>query len=94
MWVPLTLLVLYLVLMFMMCRVLDLLLWCQQGISPTVIVDPIVLSVRQLKQLLEVRGVSYTGYVERQELAHLVKASGNFSFHAKVIYLNLFQLYT
>lgn len=77
MWVPLMLLLLYLVLMFMMCRVLDVLFWCQQGISPTVIVDPIVLSVRQLKQLLEIRGVSYTGYVEKQELAHLVKASAD-----------------
>lgn len=84
-WVPLIILLLYLVLMFMMCRVLDLLLWCQQGISPTVIVDPIVLSVRQLKQLLEIRGVSYTGYVEKQELVHLVKSSGNFSFHCKVV---------
>jgi hypothetical protein len=53
-----------------------LVLWYQHGISSTQIVDPLLLSVRQLKHLLENRGVSYAGYVEKKELAQLVEASG------------------
>lgn len=75
-WVLATLLTIYLVLVFLLCRILDLVLWYQHGISSTVIVDPLLLSVRQLKQLLENRGVSYAGYVEKKDLAHLVEASG------------------
>ncbi|KAG8310450.1 hypothetical protein J6590_063824 [Homalodisca vitripennis] len=73
-WVPVALLVSYLVLMFMVSRLLDLLAWCHQG-AATDLVDPIMLSVRQLKQLLELRGVSYTGYYEKRELAQLVQSS-------------------
>lgn len=70
---PLALLLTYLALMFVVARLLDLLVWYRQGDM----VDPFVLSVRQLKQLLEVRGVSYTGYYEKKELALLVESSGN-----------------
>jgi len=75
-WVQATLLTIYLVLVFVLCRILDLVLWYQHGISSTQIVDPLLLSVRQLKQLLENRGVSYAGYVEKKDLAQLVEASG------------------
>lgn len=75
-WIQTTLLIIYLVLVFIISRILDLVLWYQHGISSTQIVDPLLLSVRQLKQLLENRGVSYTGYVEKKELAELVEASG------------------
>ncbi|PNF21993.1 hypothetical protein B7P43_G17696 [Cryptotermes secundus] len=74
-WIQTTLLIIYLVLVFVISRILDLVLWYQHGISSTQIVDPLLLSVRQLKQLLENRGVSYTGYVEKKELAELVEAS-------------------
>lgn len=40
------------------------------------LVDPIVLSVRHLKQILDNRGISYTGCVEKNELVQLVKESG------------------
>lgn len=76
-WVALVLLLLYLVLVFISFRVLDLILWCNHGIPSTHIVDPLLLSVRQLKQLLEIRGVSYTGYVEKKELVELVQESAN-----------------
>lgn len=75
-WIQTTLLIIYLVLVFIISRILDLVLWYHHGISSTQIVDPLLLSVRQLKQLLENRGVSYTGYVEKKELAELVEASG------------------
>lgn len=76
-WVQATLLTIYLVLVFVFCRILDLVLWYQRGISSTQIVDPLLLSVRQLKQLLENRGVSYAGYVEKKDLAQLVEASAD-----------------
>ncbi|XP_054263281.1 E3 ubiquitin-protein ligase RNF103-like [Macrosteles quadrilineatus] len=78
-WTPLCLLVLYLVLMFMVARLLDLLTWCHQGVTPTDMVDPLLLSVRQLKLLLEIRGISYTGYYEKRELAHLVESTADVS---------------
>jgi hypothetical protein len=75
-WVPFFLLVFYLLLMFMVARLIDLLTWCHQGVTPTDMVDPLLLSVRQLKLLLGVRGVVYTGYYEKRELAQLVESSG------------------
>ncbi|KAJ4435680.1 hypothetical protein ANN_18296 [Periplaneta americana] len=75
MWIQVILLVIYFVLVFLISRILDLVLWYQHGISSTQIVDPLLLSVRQLKHLLENRGVSYAGYVEKKELAQLVEAS-------------------
>lgn len=77
-WVALVLLLTYLLLVFLAFRFLDIMLRYQEGVLTTHTINPILLSVRQLKQLLEVRGVSYTGYVEKQELAHLVEASGKF----------------
>lgn len=75
--VALTLLLVYLILVFLAFRFLDIILWYQHGVPSTQIVNPLLLSVRQLKQLLEVRGVSYTGYVEKKELAQLVEDSAD-----------------
>lgn len=76
-WIALALLFLYLVIVFIAFRILDLIYFCQYGLPSTTIVDPFLLSVKQLKQLLEVRGVSYTGYVEKKELVELVKDSAD-----------------
>jgi len=64
------------VLLFLLCRIIDLVLSYKDGIAPTQIVHPLLLSVLQLKQLLENRGVSYDGYVEKKDLAQMVEASG------------------
>lgn len=79
MWAALVLLLLYMLTVFLGSRVLDIVLWCttEQGRQ---LVDPFLLSVRQLKQLLETRGVSHTGYIEKQELAQLVQDSGMMVF--------------
>ncbi|XP_075221949.1 E3 ubiquitin-protein ligase RNF103-like [Lycorma delicatula] len=76
MWAALVLLLLYMLTVFLGSRVLDIVLWCttEQGRQ---LVDPFLLSVRQLKQLLETRGVSHTGYIEKQELAQLVQDSAD-----------------
>lgn len=50
--------------------------------SPIQVLDPrLLLGVRQLKALLDARGVGYAGCVEKHELAELVENSG------KIIYL-------
>lgn len=76
MWAALVVLLLYMLTVFLGSRVLDIVLWCttEQGQQ---LVDPFLLSVRQLKQLLETRGVSHTGYIEKQELAQLVQESAD-----------------
>lgn len=75
MWAALVLLLLYMLTVFLGSRVLDIVLWCTAEQSQQ-LVDPFLLSVRQLKQLLETRGVSHTGYIEKHELAQLVQDSG------------------
>lgn len=42
----------------------------------TSILDPVTLSVRQLKRILETRGVSYVGALEKQDLTTLVNTYG------------------
>lgn len=79
MWVKILLLSLYLLLLFFLTRLLEAASWYQGGklFFPTrTILDPFSLSVRKLKQLLDSRGVSYAGVVEKQELTTLVDASG------------------
>lgn len=76
-WLQVTLFFVYLLLVFFVSRIIDLVLWYHQGMPSTQIVDPFFLSVRQLKQLLESRGVSYTGYVEKKELVLLAKDSAH-----------------
>lgn len=76
-WSQVILFFVYAVLVFFVSRIIDLVLWYHQGMPSTQIVDPLLLSVRQLKQLLENRGVSYTGYVEKKELAQLAEETAH-----------------
>ncbi|XP_023213523.1 E3 ubiquitin-protein ligase RNF103-like isoform X2 [Centruroides sculpturatus] len=79
MWVKILLLSLYLLLLFFLTRLLEAASWYHGGrlFFPTrTVLDPFSLSVRKLKQLLDSRGVSYAGVVEKQELTTLVDASG------------------
>jgi hypothetical protein len=55
-----------------------------QGLTPNQEVDPrLVLGVRQLKALLDTRGVGYAGCVEKHELAELVYNSGKYKIYIK-----------
>ena len=49
------------------------------------LLDPVSLSVKRLKTLLDQRGVSYAGVVEKQELTDLVDASGIKISHVKLL---------
>ncbi len=70
------LLLLYLALLFLLVRVIETLSWYEAGFLATQIIDPFSLSVRKLKHLLDGRGVSYDGVVEKKELTNLVHTSG------------------
>jgi len=75
-WVQILTLSLYFEIVFVVSRLWDLVIWFQQGTPPTEVVDPLLLSVKQLKLLLDNRGVNYTGLLEKTELAQLVSDSG------------------
>ncbi|XP_063231865.1 E3 ubiquitin-protein ligase RNF103-like isoform X2 [Bacillus rossius redtenbacheri] len=74
-WIQLTLLLVYLIIVFLISRILELVPWYKNGSALVQAVDPFTLSVQQLKQLLESRGVSEIGYVEKKDLVDLVKES-------------------
>ena len=72
----LLLLLLFCILLFFFLRVVEGVAWYETGLVISQIVDPLSLSVRKLKVLLDGRGISYDGVVEKQELTSLVQASG------------------
>ncbi|RUS87033.1 hypothetical protein EGW08_005186 [Elysia chlorotica] len=87
MWLKLCFLLLYVLLLFVLARVLEALAWCELGLPglPSCssqncrLLDPVLLSVVQLKALLDQRGLSYEGVLEKSELTNLVTASGQVS---------------
>ncbi|KAK7009837.1 dual oxidase 1 [Biomphalaria glabrata] len=79
MWLKLCLLLLYIFLLFIISRMLDAIYWCEIGYGASFsrqLLDPMVLSVSKLKALLEQRGVSYEGVIEKSELGRLVDSTG------------------
>lgn len=79
MWLKLLLLTFYLLFLFVISRILEAASWYQDTdafLSSFAALDPIALSVKKLKQLLDGRGISYSGVVEKQELIELIESSG------------------
>ena len=79
MWWKLILLAIYLAVLFILSRILEAVTQYEGTYLPSRLIDPVSLSVRRLKALLDQRGVSYTGVVERRELTDLVQQSGVYS---------------
>lgn len=87
MWLKLCFIVLYVLLLFVLARLFEALAWCELGLPglPNCsslncrLLDPVLLSVAQLKALLDQRGLSYEGVVEKSELTKLVTSSGQVS---------------
>lgn len=71
------LLLIYLAVLFILARLLEVVAWYEQGQISRQLLDPMTLSVLRLKALLEQRGVSYNNMVEKKELVDLVEATGN-----------------
>ncbi|XP_055953105.1 E3 ubiquitin-protein ligase RNF103-like [Argiope bruennichi] len=80
MWLKVVLLATYLLCLFLLSRLFEAASWYHDTgtlISSFAALNPIELSVKKLKQLLDDRGVSYSGVVEKQELVALVESSGS-----------------
>ena len=67
----------YFFLVFLVARIFEISsTWLKAGCLATQLLNPFALSVRKLKSILEQRGVSYSGLVEKKELVELVEACG------------------
>lgn len=67
----------YIFLIFLIVRVFEISsTWLKAGCLASQLLNPFALSVKKLKSILEQRGVSYSGMVEKQELVELVEACG------------------
>lgn len=78
MWWKLLLLTLYLAMLFILSRILEAVAYYEGRVASRLI-DPVSLGVRKLKLLLDKRGVSYAGVVEKPEMTDLVETSGEVS---------------
>lgn len=76
MWVRIVLLIIYIAVLFVIARLLEAFAWYDAGLLAHRLLDPMTLSVKKLKALLEQRGVGYAGLVEKKELTGLVEATG------------------
>ncbi|XP_076102477.1 E3 ubiquitin-protein ligase RNF103-like [Mytilus galloprovincialis] len=76
MFIKLILFLVYIVILFLLTRILETLTWIEVGNLSRRLLDPMTMSVMKLKALLDQRGISYEGAIEKQELAELVESSG------------------
>ena len=60
----------------MLARLFETVLWYETGLFATQLVDPVTLSYRRLKTILECRGLGYSGLPEKKDVSDLVEKSG------------------
>ncbi|KAM9329877.1 E3 ubiquitin-protein ligase RNF103 isoform 2-T2 [Gastrophryne carolinensis] len=77
MWLKLFLLLLYFLLLFVLARFFETIVWYETGIFASQLVDPVTLSFHQLKTILECRGLAYSGLPEKRDVRELVEKSGD-----------------
>ncbi|XP_061542188.1 E3 ubiquitin-protein ligase RNF103 isoform X2 [Phycodurus eques] len=76
MWLKLFFLLLYFVLLFTLARIFEAAVWYEAGVFATQLVDPLSLSVKKLKTILECRGLGYAGLAEKKDVSQLLHKSG------------------
>ncbi|XP_078117173.1 E3 ubiquitin-protein ligase RNF103 isoform X1 [Sander vitreus] len=76
MWLKLFFLLLYFIVLFMLARVFEAVVWCETGMFASQLVDPVTLSYKKLKTILECRGLGYSGLAEKKDVSELVEKSG------------------
>ena len=76
MFLKLILFLAYIVILFILARLLEAIAWIEVGNLSRRLLDPMTMSVIKLKALLDQRGINYEGAIEKQELAELVESSG------------------
>ncbi|XP_029021788.1 E3 ubiquitin-protein ligase RNF103 isoform X2 [Betta splendens] len=77
MWLKLFLLLLYFIVLFMLARIFEAVVWYETGMFATQLVDPFTLSYKKLKTILECRGLGYSGLAEKRDVSELVEKSGD-----------------
>ncbi|KAI5939777.1 E3 ubiquitin-protein ligase RNF103 [Manis javanica] len=58
-------------------RFFEAIVWYETGIFATQLVDPVALSFKKLKTILECRGLGYSGLPEKKDVRELVEKSGD-----------------
>lgn len=76
MWLKLFLLLLYFIVLFVLSRFFEAIVWYETGVFATHLVDPVTLSFKKLKTILEYRGLGYSGLPEKKDVRELVEKSG------------------
>ncbi|KAG7461523.1 hypothetical protein MATL_G00191980 [Megalops atlanticus] len=77
MWLKLFFLLLYFLVLFVLARFFEAIVWYETGIFATQLVDPVTLSFKKLKTILECRGLGYSGLPEKKDVRELVEKSGD-----------------
>lgn len=62
--------------LFMLARFFEAVVWYETGLFATQLVDPVSLSYKKLKTILECRGLGYSGLAEKKDVSELVERSG------------------
>ncbi|XP_049611951.1 E3 ubiquitin-protein ligase RNF103 isoform X2 [Syngnathus scovelli] len=76
MWLKLFFLLLYFIILFTLARIFEAVVWYETGVFATQLVDPVSLSYKKLKTILECRGLGYSGLAEKKDVSQLVEKSG------------------
>nr|XP_033807943.1 E3 ubiquitin-protein ligase RNF103 isoform X2 [Geotrypetes seraphini] len=76
MWLKLFFLLLYFLLLFVLARFFEAIVWYETGMFASQLVDPVTLSFKKLKTILECRGLGYSGLPEKKDVRELVEKSG------------------
>ncbi|XP_077389069.1 E3 ubiquitin-protein ligase RNF103 isoform X1 [Festucalex cinctus] len=76
MWLKLFFLLLYFIVLFTLARIFEAVVWYETGVFATQLVDPVSLSYKKLKTILECRGLGYAGLAEKKDVSQLVEKSG------------------
>ncbi|KAK0154245.1 E3 ubiquitin-protein ligase RNF103 [Merluccius polli] len=76
MWLKLFFILVYFLVLFTLARLLETVVWYETGLFATQLVDPVTLSYRKLKTILECRGLGYSGIAEKKDVSDLVEKSG------------------
>nr|XP_056719180.1 E3 ubiquitin-protein ligase RNF103 [Euleptes europaea] len=79
MWCKLCFLLLYFAALFVLSRLLEAAVWYETGFFAAQLVDPVALSLRRLRTILECRGLAHPGTRPLREghARHLVRQSGD-----------------
>lgn len=76
MWLKLFFILIYFLVLFMLARLFETVVWYESGLFATQLVDPVTLSYRKLKTILECRGLGYSGLAEKKDVSDLLEKSG------------------